>query len=163
MNNSELKALCEKVGRMLTNRNVRVRFQQPAYVNAKGTACKRGRTAYVDILPGMTSEEFLWTFLHELGHVKTLWGSWSGTVPEYEPGELRLPELYETSPEISIIEDAAIKLAEEWFQYAEKHVDKYEDSWLVARLRALSHYLEPEIEEIMERAVERAVRRVWKV
>lgn len=157
MNNLEMKRLCERVGKRLTNKPVSVRFQQPAYRDAKGTACKRNRTAVVDIRPGMSSEEFLNTFLHECGHVKTLWGSWTVKVPDYKPGSLRIPASFRTAGTVKIAEEAANVLAEEWLNYAERYASKYEGSWLVSRLKSLEHYLEPKLLEMQEKAVNKAV------
>ena len=160
MKSAELKALCEAVGRRLTMRPVQVRFQEPAWKGAKGTACKRGRTAVIDIKPGLGSRDFLFTYLHELGHVKVLWGSWTVKVPDYKPGSLRFPAGLKTVGSVKVSEDAANTLAKEWYSYAERHSGKYEGDWLVSRLKALEHYLEPELLAIQERAVNQAVERV---
>jgi len=159
MTSNELKALCESVGRKLTMRPVRVRFQQPAYENAVGTACRRGSVAVVDIIPGLTGEKFLIVFLHELGHVKTLWGSWTVEVPDFQPGSLRVPEIYDTSRALNVTEQEAERLACEWREYAEKYADRHSGSWLEKRLKALECYLEPEMAELNE-MVEQAVKRV---
>jgi hypothetical protein len=160
MKNTELQKLCESVGRRLTMRPVQVRFRQPAWQGAKGSACKRGRTAVVDIRPGLSSTEFLSVFLHEIGHVKTLWGSWTVRVPDYKPGSLRLPASFRTSGAVKVSEDAASQLACEWLNYANEHAAEHQGTWLVSRLKALEHYLEPELLAIQERAVNQAVERV---
>ena len=160
MKNTELQKLCESVGRRLTMRPIQVRFRQPAWQGAKGSACKRGRTAVVDIKPGLSSQEFLWVLSHELGHVKTLWGSWTVRVPDYAPGSLRLPASFRNSGAVKVSEDAASQLAREWLNYAERHSGKYKGSWLVSRLKALEHYLEPELLAIQDKAVNQAVERV---
>ena len=157
MNNTELQKLCESVGRRLTDKPCQVRFRQPAFIDANGTACKRNRTAVLDIKPGLGSKEFLHTFLHELGHVKTLWGSWTMEIPDIQSGSLRIPEIFETSSEISFIEQEADRLAGEWFQYANEHADEREGSWLVKRLKALEHYMEHSLVPVSEELVVRAV------
>ena len=158
----ELKVLCERVGRRLTMRPVQVRFQQPAWREAKGSACKRGRTAVVDIKPGLSSEEFLFVLLHEFGHIKCLWGSWTVKVPDYKPGSLRLPAGLKAAGAVSVSEDAANRLAKEWYAYSQRHSAKYEGSWLKRNLLSLEHYMEPELLEIMERAVNSGVEKAMK-
>lgn len=157
MNNTELKALCESVGRTLTGKPVQVRFRQPAYKDARGTACRRGRTAVLDIKPGLNSETFLDTLLKEIAHVKTLWGSWTISVPDFEPGSLRLPAIYKTSPENSFIENEAERLAGEWFQFANEYADNYSGSWLAKRLQALEDKRKIEMAALVDRAVERGI------
>lgn len=164
MKNAELKSLCEKVGRRLTMRPVQVRFRQPAWREAKGSACKRGRTAVVDVKPGLGSKEFLFVLCHEFGHVKVLWGSWTVQVPDYKPASLRLPAGLKAAGAVKVSENAANDLAREWLNYANEHAAEHQGTWLVSRLKALEHYLEPELLAIMERAVnsgvEKAIKRV---
>lgn len=157
MNNAELKRLCEQVGYRLTNKPVQVRFQEPAWKGAKGAVARRGTKAVVDILPGQTGEEFLSVLLHELGHVKVLWTSWTVKVPDYEPGSLNLPASFRTSGTVKVSEDAAEHLKGVWLKYAEENAGKYEGSWLERRLNALAHYLEPELQAIVNKAVKQAV------
>lgn len=162
MNNTELKSLCERVGTRLTGKPCLVRFQEPAWKGAKGTACKRNRTAVIDILPGLNSVEFLHVLLHELGHVKTLWTSWTVKVPEYAPGSLSIPAAFKTSGTVSLAEQAANQLAEQWLDYADRHADKHEGTWLTKRLKALERYFAPEIERAIDAGVEMALAKVRK-
>lgn len=132
--------LVQQAARSLTGGPVIVRNRQPIYQGYLGMAQKRGDgTPIVDISPGVSDDEFITIFCHEMAHVKLHVSKFAPSNVQLEPQSVkddRRPVIAQAA--YNIRETEADKLAAEWVKYAARHYVKYDGySVLEQKLKAL--------------------------
>ena len=149
MNNTELKHLCERVGKATTGKNVTIRLKPPITKNFQGEVYySPGEGFVVNVEPALSDENFIKVYLHELGHVAL--NHQSDTNPNLEPGSMQLTPIGELSrklkPEMVERERSAEELGQKWLKYAEENYKRYSGfTKLERQLRALCGFVSPEL------------------